>query len=362
MDTATTPTANAPGPETADATRTAELLADAAVVRWWQTTAVLDVSGPDALTLVDGLCTQAVTRLEPGTARLGLFLDAKAHVIAAAILHRHADAPWTDPRSGAVIDDAPVLRVELLPEQVEPLRAHLTRYRLRARVSIEATDLASIAVVGGGAERLSLPQPDPRDGEWTRFVSGLATMRPTVTFVGTAAAARRLVQQQLPALGLPGAAPDALEADRIAAGIAGLHDLLVGRMPAEVGGMADAVALDAGCYLGQEPVVRLHYRGRANRSLRRVRAQTAVSLAPGAQPDDEEPFALRRIDDDPSARPVGRLTTWATDVDGSTVALALLRRELEAGDTLALAGTEHRFTVVDGGESETPAESGDDAG
>ena len=39
-------------------------------------------------------------------------------------------------------------------------------------------------------------------------------------------------------------------------------------MPAEAGIVERAVDFEKGCYIGQEPVARLHYRGRPNRVLR----------------------------------------------------------------------------------------------
>lgn len=317
---------------------TAAALDDSAVVRWWQVTAFLEVAGPDAPTLLDGLCTQAVERIEPGTGTLGLFLDAKARIIAPAVLHRLADEPWHNPRRTETVDAAPILLLETLPELVEPLRAHLTRYRLRARATIEARDVSTVAVVGATAG--SVPAPDR--GNWSTVLHGAHPVRAWLGRGGDDPAA---MTAQLAAACAGLADPDALEARRIDAGTAGLHDLLPGRMPAEVGGMDGAVALDAGCYLGQEPVARLHYRGRANRTLRRVAAD--ASLVPGLDEEPDAALALRTVDGAPDARPVGRLTTWATAPDGRTTALAMLRRELAPGDELRLAGGGSTVRVVD---------------
>ncbi|MCW2924313.1 MAG: hypothetical protein JWM98_1717 [Thermoleophilia bacterium] len=340
----------APRATTATPAETAAALAERAAVRWWQLTGFVEVSGPDAATLLDALCTQAVERIAPGTATLGLFLDAKAHVIAPAVLHRVADAAWTDPRRGEVHEHAPRLLLETRSDLVNALRGHVARHRLRARATVEAVDLGTVAVVGAAAleaagdDRFDLA---PEDGDWTT-VAGQA--RPTRAFVGTHEACARLVGELLPAAGLPLADPDALEADRIAAGVAGLHDLVPGRMPAEVGGMATAVALDAGCYLGQEPVARLHYRGRPNRTLRRLEAVSTLSPSAGdVDPDDPDAgLDLHEPDAAAGARPRGRLTTWARRADGdATVALAVLRREVRAGDELLLAGGTGTLRVVD---------------
>lgn len=335
-----------PMPPTLAPDATLDALEHAAVVRWWQTTAFLRVAGPDALTLLDGLCTQAVERLEPGNAVLGLFLDAKAKLIAPATLHRITNEAWPDPRTAESHPDTPVLLLETLPDLVESLRSHLARYKLRAKVTLEPVDVAGIALVGAALASTSPdhagPSPDERTtaGNWTVVAD---QSHPTHAFVGDDSACAALVAL-LPERGFSLADPDAFEAARIDAGVAGLHDLLPGRMPAEIGGMRAAVALDAGCYLGQEPVARLHYRGHANRTLRRLRTDGDVApatplLGDDGQPDLETALALRRPDDGDDARPVGRLTTWARHPDGGTVALAVLRREISAGEPLRLAGT-----------------------
>ncbi|MCB0880471.1 MAG: hypothetical protein KDC46_15990 [Thermoleophilia bacterium] len=325
MSAPQTPTA----PATLSAAATTSLLDDRGVLRWWQTTAFLEVAGPDAATLLDGLCTQAVERIAPLRARLGLFLDAKAKIIAPAVLHRRAD-----------LDDAPRFALETLPELVEPLRAHLAKYRLRAKASVEPTDLATVALVGS-----HLPEPDPRpDGDWIEVADA---PRPTLAFVGSRDACAQITAQHAELA----ADPDAFEADRIAAAHAWLHDLLPGRMPAEVGGMDHAVALDAGCYLGQEPVARLHYRGHANRSIRRLEADPGSELRP--EPGDPaESLALHDASsDDASGRSIGRLTTWARAADGRLVALAMLRREVETDALVRIPGSSSPLRVT----SDAPA-------
>ena len=57
-------------------------------------------------------------------------------------------------------------------------------------------------------------------------------------------------------------------------------------MPAEAGIVERAVDFEKGCYIGQEPVARLHYRGKPNRHLRGLRLS-----APAAHGD---PIFARR--------------------------------------------------------------------
>jgi tRNA-modifying protein YgfZ len=91
-------------------------------------------------------------------------------------------------------------------------------------------------------------------------------------------------------------------------------------IPQEAGLNDRAVSFTKGCYVGQETVARLHYKGKPNRRLRGLR------LSGPATRDD----ALRLGD-----REVGRLGTVAVSPRLGPIALALVRREAEPGATLA---------------------------
>jgi folate-binding Fe-S cluster repair protein YgfZ len=85
------------------------------------------------------------------------------------------------------------------------------------------------------------------------------------------------------------------------------------------------VSYTKGCYLGQETVARVHFRGHANRHL----AGIGLDGAPGALPAD--------ISD--GARPLGRLTSacwW--EAGGAYAGLAVVRREAAPGATVQISG------------------------
>ncbi len=88
-----------------------------------------------------------------------------------------------------------------------------------------------------------------------------------------------------------------------------------------------AVSFTKGCYVGQETVARLHYRGKPNRHLRGVR------LPPGT-----EAGAELRLEN----RPVGKLGTVVESPTHGTIGLALVRREAPPGTlvTVTPPGTE----------------------
>ena len=92
-----------------------------------------------------------------------------------------------------------------------------------------------------------------------------------------AGAVERLVAQ-----GLEEADEQRLEAIRIAHGVARWgKDMDSKTFPQEVGVDARAVHYEKGCYLGQEAMAKIHFRGKVNRRL--VLLEAAGSLAPGAE-------------------------------------------------------------------------------
>src|SRR5207342_3296857 len=85
-------------------------------------------------------------------------------------------------------------------------------------------------------------------------------------------------------------------------------------MPAEAGIVEQAVSFTKGCYIGQETVARLHYKGRPNRHLRGLRLSGAA-----------EPGAALRLGE----KEVGRLGGSAVSPALGPIGLAIVRREAE---------------------------------
>jgi folate-binding protein YgfZ len=90
-------------------------------------------------------------------------------------------------------------------------------------------------------------------------------------------------------------------------------------IPQEAGLNARAVSFTKGCYLGQETVARLYYKGKPNRHLRGLRL--SEQLAAGAELHLGE-------------RQVGVLSSSVVSPALGPIGLALLRREAEPGMTL----------------------------
>ena len=224
------------------------------------------VSGPGAEEYLNRMVSNDVAALGPGESCEALLLTAKARVIAPLVVLRRGH------------EDFLLLTEPALGERV---RSELVRSRFAAKAEIEPEEHTAHIVFGGEG----IPTDDY--GEPAAEVLD-AELEPT----------------------LP---PDELELLRIRAGTPAWGKEIDDRvLPAEAGLTERAVSFTKGCYPGQEPIARLHYRGHANRGLR------VLELAELPAPDTELVY---------EGKTVGRITSAAPD-DGRAVALAYVRREV----------------------------------
>jgi folate-binding protein YgfZ len=98
-------------------------------------------------------------------------------------------------------------------------------------------------------------------------------------------------------------------------------DLNSSTMPQEAGINERAVSFTKGCYVGQETVARLHYKGKPNRFLRGLRLTGPVEQ--GAT------IAL-------GEREVGTIGSTCVSPAHGPIALALVRREASPGDSVTV--------------------------
>jgi folate-binding protein YgfZ len=101
-------------------------------------------------------------------------------------------------------------------------------------------------------------------------------------------------------------------------------DLDTSVIPQEAGLNERAVSFTKGCYVGQETVARLYYRGKPNRRLLGLR------LSEPMQPGTELKLG---------EKVVGRLGSVVVSPEYGPIALALVRREANPGDTVAVDGS-----------------------
>jgi folate-binding protein YgfZ len=237
--------------------------------------AYLRVQGPDAVDYLNRMLSNDVP--DEGSAD-ALLLTPKARVIAPLLVWRRGE------------DDVLLLTE---PELGETVRTQLVRMRFAARCQIEPEEHSS-AIVFGGAD--GIPNRDYG--------------RPAVEVLDA---------ELEPTLG-----DEELERLRIEAATPRFGRELDDRvLPAEAGLDERAISFTKGCYPGQEPIARQHYRGKVNRRLR--------VLALDGQAEPETPVVY-------GEKEVGRVTSA---VDG--LALAYVRTEVPDDAELTVAGEPARL-------------------
>jgi folate-binding protein YgfZ len=103
-------------------------------------------------------------------------------------------------------------------------------------------------------------------------------------------------------------------------------------IPQEAGLNDRAVSFTKGCYVGQETVARLHWRGKPNRHLRGLRLSGPARTG--------EPLRL-------GEREVGRVASVVVSPVFGPIALAIVRREAGVGDTLVVGDGSVTAQVVE---------------
>ncbi len=246
------------------------------------------VAGPEAGDYLQRMVSNDVLALRNGESCDALLLTPKARVIATLRIVRRDDGDF-------------LLLTE--PELGELVRAHLLRSRFAARCEIELEDHSSAVVFG---------EPE---------VAGTALRnddygRPAVEVLDVALE--------------PTVGEEQLELMRIEAGTP-RHGVDIDErvLPAEAGLVERAVSLTKGCYPGQEPVARLHYRGHANRSLRVLRIEAE------APPPRNAEIVLE-------GKVVGRITS-AARAARDVAALGFVRVEVPDDAELAVSGAPARI-------------------
>lgn len=116
-------------------------------------------------------------------------------------------------------------------------------------------------------------------------------------------------------------------------------DLDASVIPQEAALNERAVSFTKGCYVGQETVARLFYRGKPNRHLRGLRLGAPV---PAGGELHRSPAA-----DGTTGRMLGTITSSVVSPVHGPIALALVRREAAVGDTLIAGPEAVAATVVE---------------
>ncbi|MGH2981852.1 MAG: YgfZ/GcvT domain-containing protein, partial [Solirubrobacterales bacterium] len=270
-----------------------------------------------------GQLTNDFEALAPGEGCYCALLDRKGHVQAdARALRLSADEIWLDTEAGAA----------------EALRRHLETYKIGREVEIAdiGAERAILSLLGPGAAAIAGVSPGPEYSHGEAQVGG-AGCRWVATDLGldliAAAADAGRLREALLADGAVEVSEAAAEIARVESGRPRFGaEMSTATMPAEAGIVERAVDFEKGCYIGQEPVARLHYRGKPNRRLRGLRLSAPA-----------EPGAVLRSEE----REVGSIGSACISPALGPIALAVVRREAAPGDTVRVGDGATTAEVVE---------------
>jgi len=259
---------------------------------------LLIVSGAEAAEYLQGQLTQDVEAVGPGEWVYAALLDRKGHM--------QADMRVLRPGEG------PELWLDLEPAGFEAARRHLQMYKIGREVEVaDASD-----------EYVLLSLIGPRASEIARAVEAASLRTGGGVDLIVPVAERDRIVAALTGAGAVEVSPEAAEILRIEAGQPRFGaEMGTGTMPAEAGIVEQAVSFTKGCYIGQETVARLHYKGKPNRHLRGLRFSAPVQGGEALRLGEKEVGTVGSAAVSPALGPIG---------------LAILRREAEPGTTLAV--------------------------
>jgi len=269
----------------------------------------LALTGAEAKTFLNGQVSNEIEALEPGTGCYAALLTPKGKMLA-------------DLR---VLDTGDELLLLCERSALQALFDALRRFNIGfdAELHKRTLQLGLLSLIGPSAPLGGL-SPESREHDNVRSDLGLLVR----TDVGVDVICDSEDTERVKAALIEGGA---VEIDEATAEVLRVEqgrprygvDLDDSVIPQEAGLNERAVSFTKGCYVGQETVARLHWRGKPNRHLRGLR------LGEQVQPGTE----LRL-----GEREVGRITSVAASPRFGTVGLALVRREAQPGDVLDAGG------------------------
>ncbi len=276
----------------------------------------LALTGEDAAECLNGQVTNDVMTVEPGCGKYATFLTTKGQMLGDLRIVRTADTLELDTERATLQPLFDLLRVATVGHDAELHKRTLQRGLIslvgpRAKVVAQVEDLGSCEF---------------RNAPFT--VSGIPA-HVIVTEFGVdilcAAEDVEAIKATLVERGATTITDAELEVARISKGRPRFGVELDERtMPQEAGLNDRAVSFTKGCYVGQETVARLFYRGKPNRHLRGLRFAEAPTGDGTVTFGDKPVGQVRRVADSPLV---------------GTVAMAILRREVEPGATVECGGT-----------------------
>jgi folate-binding protein YgfZ len=284
----------------------------------------LMVRGSDGTEFLQGQLTNDVEALAPNAGCYAALLDRKGHTQAdMRVLRLETGELWLD----------------IEPQATATVERHLRMYSVGREVEIgDVTgDWAILSLIGPAATEVAGAPPQGSEHDQRFYgrdgleILAVATDAGLDLIVRSAQAGdlRELLERS-----------DAVAVSEAAAEIVRVEsgrprfgrEITTATLPQEAGIDERAVSFTKGCYIGQETVARLHYRGRPNRHLRGLRLTDPAADGDAIMLGDRE---------------VGRVGTAVISPAHGPIGLAVIRREAEPGTTVAVGEAAVGAQVVD---------------
>ena len=276
----------------------------------------LRLLGGEAAEFLQGQVTNDVEAVEPGSGCYAALLNHKGKVRTDMRVLRGADWIWVDTE----------------PEMQAVVESTVRTYGIGRDVRAEdVTASHTILSLLGPAARSKLDlEPPAAEHAFVEGEHGLYVATQLGVDVICSAADADAVRT---ALGVEQVSDEAVECLRIESGRPRFgFDFDTDTIPEEAGLNERAVSFTKGCYVGQETVARLHYKGKPNRHLRGLRLSQAAPTGTELHLDGRVVGTVGSVSDSPLHGPI---------------ALAIVRREAEPGDELRVGDSGATATVVE---------------
>ena len=263
--------------------------------------AVLRLHGDDVERFLQGILSADISGLEPGKGIPASLLSVKGKLVCDAIVLKDAD--------GGIVLCVPHGLAQELVERID-------RHIIMDDVQISHADGLSCAIGWGEGSVVHLPA--------SVMAVEVSYPVPGTLFVGPLAELKSIGGTEI-------SVRAAFDTFRVTRGCpAWGFEVEEGRFPPEVG-FVSSVSYDKGCYLGQEPLARIHARGQVNWVMVQVNVQGGEPDARGGE--------LRLKDDSGEGAVVGTLTTRvAGELQGCNGLAIVKRKVVSKGTELALEG------------------------
>jgi folate-binding protein YgfZ len=288
----------------------------------------LALTGAGAVEFLNGQVTNELTTLRPGEGCYAAFLTHKGKMLGdlriLAVGQGGTDRPIEE-------RDTPPAELLLDTERValQPLFDMIRRFKVGYEVELHkrTVERGLLSLIGPHATAVAGAEPLGEDEHANARVEidgieALAVRTDVGVDLICEAADTDALRAALGARGAVAVTEQAAECVRVEHGRPRYGiDLDDSVIPQEAGLNERAVSFTKGCYVGQETVARLYYKGKPNRHLRGLRLSEPA--APGEQ------LLL-------GERPVGVLGSVAVSPTLGPIALALVRREAEPGSFVSV--------------------------